>query len=318
MLEDYVPKGDYDPENLPEHHRFSYKRRITAILSLGFRSCWDYRGVWGILRHLSPMQHICLNNFEYNYVIDLRIMSSDGFSWVILRMALKLNGAADQRSWGICRMTGAKSLVVLFAHMLFGQRQLHGKQGIYVQFLRQFAALNYLDSLIRSLKYVSRWCLAFVFWTNARQCSACLAKDQPNTDDYIDVLPAQRMQFHFSMHVARLSSYHILINFATFFGNYGVHDYASRFYLAPSPRYSGSGSCTWTAQFGHSGRWLLGHVPFGHATWSVANLWPAFCLVNVVPRRLSNGAKWCCMRHIQIYINDLTFVWAVGTHGSLV
>ena len=38
MLEDYVPKGDYDPENLPEHHRFSYKRRITAILSLGFRS----------------------------------------------------------------------------------------------------------------------------------------------------------------------------------------------------------------------------------------------------------------------------------------
>eukprot|EP00931_Biecheleriopsis_adriatica_P104722 TRINITY_DN79359_c0_g1_i1.p1 TRINITY_DN79359_c0_g1~~TRINITY_DN79359_c0_g1_i1.p1 ORF type:complete len:319 (+),score=56.05 TRINITY_DN79359_c0_g1_i1:56-958(+) len=32
--EDYVAKGDYDPEDLPQHHRFSYKRRITAILYL--------------------------------------------------------------------------------------------------------------------------------------------------------------------------------------------------------------------------------------------------------------------------------------------
>ncbi|CAK9010610.1 ABC transporter G family member 22 [Durusdinium trenchii] len=32
--EDYVPKADYDPENLPEHHRESYKRRVTAILYL--------------------------------------------------------------------------------------------------------------------------------------------------------------------------------------------------------------------------------------------------------------------------------------------
>ena len=31
-------------------------------------------------------------------------------------------------------MTGTKSLVVLFVHTLFGQRQLHGKQGNYVQF----------------------------------------------------------------------------------------------------------------------------------------------------------------------------------------
>ncbi|CAL1168197.1 unnamed protein product [Cladocopium goreaui] len=37
--EDYVPKGDYDPENLPEHHRESYKRRITAILYL--QDDWD-------------------------------------------------------------------------------------------------------------------------------------------------------------------------------------------------------------------------------------------------------------------------------------
>ena len=30
--QDYVPKADSDPENLPEHHRESYKRRVTAIL----------------------------------------------------------------------------------------------------------------------------------------------------------------------------------------------------------------------------------------------------------------------------------------------
>lgn len=93
-------------------------------------------GLSWCLRHLeTPVIHA---TYVWIILIDLRIMSSDGFSWVILRMALKLNGAADQRSWGICRMTGAKSLVVLFAHMLFGQRQLHGKQGIYVQF---FAAI---------------------------------------------------------------------------------------------------------------------------------------------------------------------------------
>ncbi|CAE7528093.1 abcG22, partial [Symbiodinium pilosum] len=32
--EDYVPKKDYNPEDLPEHHRLSYKRRITATLYL--------------------------------------------------------------------------------------------------------------------------------------------------------------------------------------------------------------------------------------------------------------------------------------------
>lgn len=32
--EDYVSAEDYDPDDLPEHHRFSMKRRVTAILYL--------------------------------------------------------------------------------------------------------------------------------------------------------------------------------------------------------------------------------------------------------------------------------------------
>lgn len=32
--EDYVPQKDYNPEDLPEHHRLAYKRRVTAILYL--------------------------------------------------------------------------------------------------------------------------------------------------------------------------------------------------------------------------------------------------------------------------------------------
>ena len=32
--EDYVPQKDYNPEDLPEHHRLAYKRRVTAILPL--------------------------------------------------------------------------------------------------------------------------------------------------------------------------------------------------------------------------------------------------------------------------------------------
>lgn len=41
--EDYVPEGDYDPESLPEHHRFAFKRRVTAILYLQD----DWQDGWG-------------------------------------------------------------------------------------------------------------------------------------------------------------------------------------------------------------------------------------------------------------------------------
>lgn len=41
--EDFVPKEDYEPERLPDHHRLSYKRRITAILYLQS----DWQDEWG-------------------------------------------------------------------------------------------------------------------------------------------------------------------------------------------------------------------------------------------------------------------------------
>eukprot|EP00401_Gymnodinium_catenatum_P032083 CAMPEP_0117574806 /NCGR_PEP_ID=MMETSP0784-20121206/61823_1 /TAXON_ID=39447 /ORGANISM="" /LENGTH=242 /DNA_ID=CAMNT_0005373741 /DNA_START=114 /DNA_END=838 /DNA_ORIENTATION=- len=41
--EDYVPEGDFDPEDLPVHHRLSFKRRITAILYLQ----GEWQSAWG-------------------------------------------------------------------------------------------------------------------------------------------------------------------------------------------------------------------------------------------------------------------------------